>query len=237
MSYLKELLKKLIKGKYANSHSFIKFLREQGCTIGERTVIYSPKDSCIDITRPWLIDIGNDVKITRGVTILTHGYDWSVIKNVYNEMLGSSGRVTIGNNVFIGMNTTILKGVTIGDNVIIGACSLVNKNIPSNSVYTGNPCNFIMTLEDYYKKRKAVYINEAKDLALSYYEKYNKRPPIEIFGEFFPLFLPRDISVVKYNGFSFDGKFEENVVNHFLNSVPQFDGYDDFLKWCGLADS
>ena len=61
------------------------------------------------------------MEIIRGVTILTHGYDWSVLKGVYGGILGSVGKVTIGNNCFIGMNATILIGVTIGYNVIIGA--------------------------------------------------------------------------------------------------------------------
>jgi hypothetical protein len=51
--------------------------------IGEETTIYAPLKTTIDETRPWLIDIGNNVKITKGVTILTHGFDWSVLKGVY----------------------------------------------------------------------------------------------------------------------------------------------------------
>lgn len=74
-----------------------------------------------------LIEIGDDVKITKGVTVLTYGYDFCVLRNVYNETIGFSGKVSIDNNVFIGRNTTILKGVSIGDNVIIGACLLVIK--------------------------------------------------------------------------------------------------------------
>ena len=45
------------------------------------------------MTRPWLIDIGNDVQITDGVTLLTHGYDWAVLKGVYGDILGSGGGV------------------------------------------------------------------------------------------------------------------------------------------------
>lgn len=37
----------------------------------------------------------------------------------------------------------VLPGVTIGDNVVIGAVSVVNKEIPSNSVAVGNPCKVI----------------------------------------------------------------------------------------------
>ena len=84
-----------------------------------------------------MIEIGKNVKITRGVTILTHGFDWSVLKGKYGNVLGSCGKVTIGDNCFIGMHSTILKGVTIGENVIIGANSLVNHDIPSNSVWRG----------------------------------------------------------------------------------------------------
>lgn len=118
-----------------------------------------------------MIEIGNDVQITSGVTLLTHGYDWSVLKGVYGEVLGSSGVLKIGNNVFIGMHSTILKGVTIGNNVIIGANSLVNKDIPDNCVAAGNPCRVIMSLEEYYKKRKNVQIDEATELVRVYREK------------------------------------------------------------------
>ena len=99
--------------------------------------IFDPTTVFLDHTRPWMIEIGKNVKITRGVTILTHGFDWSVLKGKYGNVLGSCGKVTIGDNCFIGMHSTILKGVTIGDNVIIGANSLVNHDIPSNSVWGG----------------------------------------------------------------------------------------------------
>lgn len=142
----------------------------------------------IDLTRPFMIEIGNDVQITKGVTILTHGYDWAVLKGVYGDVLGSAGKVTIGNNVFIGMNSTILKGVTIGDNVIIGANSLVNKDIPSNSVAVGNPVHVVMGLDEYYKKRKSVQEQEAADLINTYYQVYHELPQEKHLHEFFWLF-------------------------------------------------
>jgi len=48
--------------------------------------------------------------------------------------------VQIGENVFIGANSIILKGVHVGKNSIIGAGSVVTKDIPANSVAAGNPC-------------------------------------------------------------------------------------------------
>lgn len=52
-------------------------------------------------------------------------------------------KVVIGNNVFIGAHSTILKGVTIGENAIIGACSVVTKDVPDNEIWAGNPAKFI----------------------------------------------------------------------------------------------
>ena len=51
-----------------------------------------------------------------------------------------AGCVKIGDFSFIGTNATILPNITIGENVIIGAGSVVTKNIPSNSIAYGNPC-------------------------------------------------------------------------------------------------
>ncbi|MDQ8195934.1 acyltransferase [Coraliomargarita sp. SDUM461004] len=58
----------------------------------------------------------------------------------------ASAPVEIGDNVFIGAHTTVLKGVTIGENSVIGACSLVVKDIPSNEVWAGNPAKCIKKL-------------------------------------------------------------------------------------------
>lgn len=52
-------------------------------------------------------------------------------------------RITIGNDVFIGMNTTILDGVSIGDGAVIGAGAVVSKDIPSYAVAVGNPIRVI----------------------------------------------------------------------------------------------
>lgn len=231
---MRNIFLKLYKGKYYSSKTFVSYLRKSGLIVGERTTFFSPKSNVIDLTRPYLIKIGNDVKITHGVSILTHGYDFSVLRNLYHETLGSSGAVTIGNNVFIGLNTTILKNVIIGNNVIIGANTLVNKNLDSNSVYGGNPVKFIMSIEDYFLKRKNEYINEARNLVLSYISRYNVDPPISEFKEFFPLFLERSIEVVKKNSFDFSSNMAtpDLFYTNFMNSKKIFQSYQDFIDWC-----
>jgi len=54
--------------------------------------------------------------------------------------------ITIENNVWICGDVTVLGGVTIGENSIIGARSVVNKDIPPNSIAVGNPCKVIKTI-------------------------------------------------------------------------------------------
>lgn len=89
--YIRNICRKFIYGDKASSETYIKYLRNIGMKIGEESTIYVPTKTQIDTTRPWLIDIGKNVKITEGVTILTHGFDWSVLKGVYGDILGSSG--------------------------------------------------------------------------------------------------------------------------------------------------
>ena len=229
---IKRFIRKLILGYRSDSESFLNHHRQLGARIGVRTKVYEPRRTFIDETRPFLIEIGDDVQITRGVTILTHGYDWSVLKGMYGEVLGSAGKVKIGNNVFIGMNAMILKGVTIGNNVIIGAESLVNKDIPDNCVYAGNPAKFICTVEQYYQKRKAAQLKEAQDIYDNYVASYGKEPDASVFGEFFWLFHRRTEPLLNEFKKRMDlvGNGEVSM-NNFMEQLPQFDGYDAFLEY------
>lgn len=73
--------------------SYIKWMRKQGVRIGKGTTIFAnPRDVCIDTQKPWLLEIGEHVQITRGVTILTHGYDWSVLKGSTERYLDQQGK-------------------------------------------------------------------------------------------------------------------------------------------------
>lgn len=64
-------------------------------------------------------------------------------------VIGRKGdsRPIIGDNVYICANSVVIGGVHVGDNVIIGAGSVVTKDIPSNSIYAGNPARFLKKLD------------------------------------------------------------------------------------------
>lgn len=204
------------------------FLRKKGATVGEGTRIFGSVE--IDMTRPCLIEIGRNCVFTDGVKVLTHGYDWAVLRELYGEMLCSSGKVVIEDNVFIGTGSIILKGVRIGKNTIIGAGSVVTKDIPPNSVAMGNPCKVKMSIAEYYEKRKRKYIEEAKLYALEIYRRTKKIPKREDFWEEFPLFLKRDED---WGGLPVEAQLGDTIAN-FLKSKPLYASFEDFLLDSGI---
>ncbi|NQY23212.1 MAG: acyltransferase [Campylobacteraceae bacterium] len=86
-----------------------------------------------------ILEIGNNCNISAGVQVYTHDTVESVINN--KEIQKADTR--IGNNVYIGPNTIIAKGVTIGDFVVIGTNSFVNKDIESYSKAFGTPVKIV----------------------------------------------------------------------------------------------
>ena len=87
------------------------------------------------------VKFGDNVFIAPNCSFYTAGHPLDVERR--NQGLEYAKPITIGNNVWIGGNVCVLPGVTIGDNVVIGAGSVVNRDIPSNTVAVGNPCKVI----------------------------------------------------------------------------------------------
>ena len=233
---IKNYIKKIIMREKYNSDTYIQFLRKLGVKIGENCTIYVPSKTEIDITNPFMLEIGDNVKITTGVKILTHDFSWSVTSGLDGFITGSIGAVSIGNNVFIGMGSIITRNVEIGDNVIIGAGSVVTHNCESNSVYAGIPAKKIMSIEDYHKKRKIMQVEDAKKLAITYYNKTGKLPDRQILREFLFLFendIKKDEKNIAKILLKDSGHYEE-CLKTFTNNKPQFKDINDFLKFCGL---
>ena len=142
---------KKIKNKICKKNN-IQIARQQGVKIGENYKILCEPYTWFG-SEPYLIEIGNRVEITNGCRFVTHeGGVWVLREFEGFEKVDKFGKITVGDNVFIGLNSTILPGVTIGDNCIVGACSLVNKSIPSGEVWGGVPAKRICSLEEYKNK-------------------------------------------------------------------------------------
>jgi acetyltransferase-like isoleucine patch superfamily enzyme len=82
-----------------------------------------------------------------GANVIISDYDWhNTDPAMRYEMCTNAKPVVIENNVFIGVNSIIWKGVVIGENSVIGANSVVTKSIPANVFAAGNPCKVIRPL-------------------------------------------------------------------------------------------
>lgn len=92
------------------------------------------------------VNIGDYVMIGPNTLITTVGHPLSPKKR--RGHIGQASPVTIGRDVWIGGNVTILPGVTIGNNVVIAAGAVVNKDVPDNCVVGGIPAKIIREIED-----------------------------------------------------------------------------------------
>ncbi len=100
------------------------------CTIGKNTSINSNNMiACHE-----KIIIGDNVQFSPNVQIYDHDHDFHVEGGV-SAMKYTTTPVEIGNNVWIGANTVILRGTKIGDNCVIAAGSIVKGTVSDNSIY------------------------------------------------------------------------------------------------------
>ena len=112
-------IKNSIKAKIRGYIS-LEQLKKRGLIVGEHFAVQ--EGVIIDPDHCWLIEIGNNVTLAPRVHILAH--DASMKRDLG---VAKIGKVTIGNNVFIGAGTIVLPNVRIADNTIIGAGGGSNK--------------------------------------------------------------------------------------------------------------
>lgn len=139
--------------KYKRMKNPEKYWREKGVTIGRRCEIYP---SVSFGSEPYLISIGNHVRINEGVRFITHDGGVWVLREYLNEENSNKidlfGKITVGDNVHIGTNATIMPGVSVGNNCIIGCGAIVTKDVANNTIVVGVPARAIETIDEYVKK-------------------------------------------------------------------------------------
>lgn len=165
------IIRKIIENTFGKLFP-ITYARCIGVKIGKNCRLINVKYS----TEPYLITLGDHVSATK-VHFETHDGGVWCFRDQHPE-IDIIKPITIGNNVYIGYGSVILPGVEIGNNVVIGACSLVTRNIPSNSVAAGIPAKVIKSLDDYYQKsmlfgEKTKLLNKKKK-KIFYLRKYNQ---------------------------------------------------------------
>ena len=232
-----ELIKKIIKKEKYNSETYINYLRKIGVDVGDNCKIYAPNKTEIDVQNPYMLTIGNNVKVATGVKILTHDFSWCVSSNIDGYITGSVGKVCIGNNVFIGMGAIITRNVSIGDNVIIGAGSVVTHDCESGHVYAGVPAKKIMSIKEYHNKRKESQLQDAKILATEYYKKTGKVPNENVLREFLFLFADRENRENEIlDKLLNDSGHYDICKDNFYKEPPKFKNIKEFLKYCGINE-
>ena len=128
----------------------IKKMKKRGLKLGKNSVFMGKPNLG---SEPYLVTIENNVTVSSNVHFITHDGGTRVFRSSekYKDVI-KYGKIVIKDNCFIGLNTIILPNVKIGPNSVVGAGSVVTKDIPPNSVYTGNPAKFIMSVDHYAEK-------------------------------------------------------------------------------------
>ena len=230
---LKKIFGKLLFREAYSAESYLTYLKKNGVQRGAGTHFFDPRTTLVDAHRGNYIKIGKNCKISAHVSIIAHDYSWSNLIGSDKVLCPCGGMpVEIGDNVFIGINTTILGGVKIGDNVIIGAGSVVCKDLPANTVCAGNPARVIKTTAEFANKLKKKLVDNFFLDVDKFIEKNGHFPSSEECGRYQCLFLDRDDkNFEKYiANTSLDGVDMDDVRLAFMGGQKMFRDYDDFKK-------
>ena len=122
----------------------VRHARMIGVTLGENCLIYRSVEWP---SEPYLVTIGDNVQLTRGVAIHTHGGG-----NVVRRMVADFdvfGKVEIKDWAYIGAHAQIMPGVTIGEGAMVAAGSVVTKSVPDGFVVGGNPVKVLCSVKEY----------------------------------------------------------------------------------------
>lgn len=101
------------------------------------------------------VTFGDNVFIAPNCVFSTSGH--AIDSEQRGRGLEIAWPITVGDNVWIGANVSVLPGVAIGSDTIIGAGSVVNRDIPSGVIAAGNPCKVIRKITEVDKQKYPVW--------------------------------------------------------------------------------
>ncbi len=129
------------------------YARYIGVKIGENCFISTRNFG----SEPYLIKIGNNVQLTSGVSLFTHGGSHAARRSI--PSFDIFGKIVIEDWVYVGSNSLIMPGVTIGEGSIVAAGSVVTKSVPPHTVVGGNPARYLCSVDDYIEKNIKYNLN------------------------------------------------------------------------------
>lgn len=145
----------------------VKYSENIGVKVGDNCRIFTRNFG----SEPFLIKIGDNVTVTKGVQFITHDGSGSLFKDSKGRRYYYA-KIEVGDNVMIGVNSIILPGVKIHDNVIIAAGSVVSKSIPENSIVGGVPAKIIGRVDEFSNRALKEWLTEENmNFRLSYKER------------------------------------------------------------------
>ncbi len=157
-SHLRKMLTYL---KMKKDRQRIKYLVGRGCKVGRN--VYIGEQVIIDSGYPYLIEVGDNCRISSGAVLLAHD------ATMFRELgVTRIKQVKILEGSFIGTRAIILPGVTIGPNAIIAAGAVVNRDIGEGMIAAGNPARpygkFVDLLNSYVEQVHASQVFMKKDI-------------------------------------------------------------------------
>lgn len=164
------MIKKFIHLIFRLFLSYNDYAKYRKVVFGQNCRIYTKNFG----SEPFLISIGNNVTVTSGVKFVTHdGTTWLMRDEKGRRYFYQ--RISIGDNVFIGVNSIILPGVKIENNVIVAAGSVVTKSIPNDVIVAGVPAKIIGKFNEIETRMLSNYISDIDmDSRLSYEDRILK---------------------------------------------------------------
>lgn len=94
------------------------------------------------------VEIGSNVNLAQGIVITALNHNFTDCTRRIDEQGISTAKVTIGNDVWIGANATVLPGVTIGNHSVVAAGAVVTKDVPPYSLVGGVPAKILKKLKE-----------------------------------------------------------------------------------------
>lgn len=123
--------------------------RASGMTVGKNLSVMTGVDFG---SEPWLIRLGDHVRVSRGVQFVTHDGGAHVVRRMsrYSSCrIDTLAPISVGDNVFVGAGATILPGVVIGEHAIVAAGAVVTRSVPAFEIWGGVPARKIGSVLDY----------------------------------------------------------------------------------------